>query len=72
MKKVSPETIYQDGDLLLKKEEGQYYLIKGEQSYQLSDHSYELCLYIETEQGFSVTIHNSFTLDEPHINNRNL
>ena len=64
MKKELPETIYQDGDLLLGKCEEQYYLFKGEQSCQLFDHLYEPCLYIEATQGSFITVHNSFTLDE--------
>ena len=64
MKRESLETIYRDGDILLGKYEGQYYLFKGEQSFQLSDHPYEPCLYIEAAQGIFITIHHSFTLDE--------
>ena len=64
MKKELLETIYRDGDLLLGKYEEQYYLFKGEQSFQLSDHPYEPCLYIEAAQGGFITIHQSFTLDE--------
>ena len=60
----SLETIYQDGDLLLGKYEGRYYLFRGEQSYRLSDYPYEPCLYIEAAPGVCITIHNSFTLDE--------
>ena len=41
MKKESPETICQDGDLLLGECEGEYYLFRGEQCYWLSDHPYE-------------------------------
>ena len=58
------ETIYQDGDLLLGKYEEQYYLFKGGQSCRLSDYLYEPCLYIETGQGNSITVHNSFSLSE--------
>ena len=64
MKSESTETIYQDGDLLLRKYEGQYYLFIGEQSCQLSDHPYGPCLYIKAAQGIFITVHNSFTLDE--------
>ena len=64
MKRELLETIFQDGDLLLGKYEEQYYLFKGEQSCQLFDHPYEPCLYIEAAQGNSITVHNSFTLDE--------
>ena len=64
MKRESLETIYQDGDLLLGKHEGQYYLFKGEQPYLLAGHPYEPCLYIKAAQGILITVHNSFTLDE--------
>ena len=64
MKRESLETIYQDGDLLLGKYEGQYYLFKGEQPYLLAGHPYEPCLYIKAAQGILITVHNSFTLDE--------
>ncbi len=47
MKRELLETIYQHGDFLLGKYEGQYYLFIGEQSCQLSDHPYEPCLYIK-------------------------
>ncbi len=64
MKRVLLETLFQDGDLLLGKYEEQYYLFQGEQSFQLFNHLYEPCLYIEAAQGDSITVHNSFTLDE--------
>ena len=64
MKRELLETLFQDGDLLLGKYEEQYCLFNGEQSCQLFDHRYEPCLYIEAAQGNSVTVHNSFTLDE--------
>ena len=64
MKRELLETIFQDGDLLLGKYEEQYYLFKGGQSCRLSDHPYEPCLYIDTEEGIFITIHNSFSLDE--------
>ena len=64
MKRELLETIYQHGDFLLGKYEGQYYLFIGEQSCQLSDHPYEPCLYIKAAQGIFITVHNSFTLDE--------
>lgn len=64
MKRELLETIFQDGDFLLGKCEEQYYLFYGEQSCQLFDHLYEPCLYINAAQGNSITIHNSFTLDE--------
>lgn len=64
MKKESLKTIYQDGDLLLGECEGKYYLFRGEQRCQLSDHPYEPCLYIKAATGACITIHNSFTLEE--------
>ena len=64
MKRKLPETIYQDGDLLLGKCEEQYYLFIGERSFRLSDHPYEPCFYIKEAPGVFITIHNSFTLEE--------
>ena len=54
------KTIYQDGDLRL----GQDCLSFGERSYQLSDYPYEPYLSIRDEKGFTVIIHNSFTLED--------
>ena len=56
--------IYSSGDLLLGQSGETYYLRTGEQSYQLSSNSYEPCLYIEGPDGFCITIHHAFTLDE--------
>ena len=56
--------IYSSGDLLLGQSGETYYLRTGERSYQLSSNSYEPCLYIEGPDGFCITIHHAFTLDE--------
>ena len=64
MKDVLRLLLFLDGDLLLGKVGEEYYLYQGEQSFQLSDHPYEPCLYVKSAQGSTITVHNSFTLDE--------
>lgn len=62
---IEPSSIiYRDGDFLLGKSGGKYYLCTGEQSFQLSSYHYEPCLYIKGADGFFLTIHHAFTLDE--------
>lgn len=55
---------YNDGDLLFGQSGENYYLCTGERSYQLSSNIYEPCLYINGPDGFCITIHHAFTLDE--------
>ena len=64
IKTESMRIIYSSGDLLLGQSGETYYLRTGEGSYQLSSNSYEPCLYIEGPDGFCITIHHAFTLDE--------
>ncbi|MCR4949790.1 MAG: hypothetical protein K6A40_00535 [Solobacterium sp.] len=63
MEKESQDTIFQDGDFLLRQSDGTYYVSIADQTYLLSDHLYEPYLSMKSEKGMMI-IHNAFTLDE--------
>ncbi|MBQ6575164.1 MAG: hypothetical protein IJL90_03555 [Lachnospiraceae bacterium] len=56
------KTLYEDGEYLLVRSDGDAFLCIGDNSYKLSDHPYEPCLYIRIAHGTWVTLHNSFTV----------
>ena len=53
--------LYKDKDLVFFKDNEEYYLINGNDSYTVSDHLYEPYLFIKSEDR-CITIHNSFTV----------
>lgn len=55
--------IYQDDDIILADSGEETYLIKGGDSYRLSSHPYEPCLYIQSSDQSETAVHNSFTVD---------
>lgn len=58
------KTIYRGNGILLGETDGKYYLVAEENTYRLSDHIYEPCLYIKGSDRTMVTIHHAFTVDE--------
>ena len=56
-------TLYQNKDVKLTEKDGCLYFIAGKNVYRISSYPHER-LYIETENGHTIVIHNAFTVDE--------
>ena len=60
----SNQILYRDENIIFGEADDQYYLISDQRSYCISDSIYEPCLFIETDDGFNMVVHDAFTVDK--------